>query len=69
MQLITKDKIMTWLDEDDSRVKDRESKFKDEEIVYYWFLDDGEKIKIGLKKSQSAAAYAKEQGMKYLYRA
>lgn len=60
---------MTWLDEDDTRVKDRESKFKEEEIVHHWFLDDGEKIKIGLKKSQSPAAYAKEQGMKYLYRA
>ncbi len=43
---------MTWLDEDDTRVKDRASKFKEEEIVYHWFLDDGEKIKIGLKKSQ-----------------
>lgn len=60
---------MTWLDEDDTRVKDRASKFKEEEIVYHWFLDDGEKIKIGLKKSQQPAAYAKEQGMKYLYRA
>ena len=59
---------MNWSD-DVVNTKDRASKFKEEEIVYHWFLDDGENIKIGLKKSQSPAAYAKEQGMKYLYRA
>ena len=54
---------MNWSD-DVVNTKDRASKFKEEEIVYHWFLDDGEKIKIGLKKSQPPAAYAKEQGMK-----
>lgn len=63
---------MTWLNDDDSHLskdKERESKFKEEDIVYHWFLDDREKVKIGLKKSQSPAAFAKENGMKYLYRA
>ncbi len=59
---------MNWSD-DVVNTKERSSKFKEEETIYYWFEEDGERFKIGLKKSQSPASYAKENGFKYLYRA
>lgn len=60
---------MNWSNDETIVTKDRTSKFKTEETIYYWFEEGGERFKVGLKKSQSPAAYAKENGFIYLYRA